>query len=70
MSISLAFVVMYLAGYISGRRWSHTPTGTGSIPVPATIAAVAQTVERELEALRVGGSIPSGGTIYVIGGLV
>ena len=44
-------------------RRAHNPKVTGSNPVPATLAQLAQLVEQRTENPRVSGSIPELGTI-------
>ncbi len=53
----------YIAGWSSlEARRAHNPKVTGSNPVPATSAQIAQLVEQRTENPRVAGSIPALGT--------
>ena len=45
-------------------RRAHNPKVTGSNPVPATLAQLAQLVEQRTENPRVSGSIPELGIFY------
>ena len=47
-------------------RRAHNPKVTGSNPVPATLAQLAQLVEQRTENPRVSGSIPELGIFYII----
>ena len=55
----------YIAGWSSlEARRAHNPKVTGSNPVPATYAQIAQLVEQRTENPRVAGSIPALGISF------
>ena len=57
---SSAFNFIIIAGWSSlEARRAHNPKVTGSNPVPATYAQIAQLVEQRTENPRVAGSIPA-----------
>ena len=47
-------------------RRAHNPKVTGSNPVPATLAQLAQLVEQRTENPRVSGSIPELGIVFCL----
>ena len=71
--LRLASVVrIHLRPFITIAGWSslearraHNPKVTGSNPVPAIYAQIAQLVEQRTENPRVAGSIPALGTFFM-----
>ena len=64
---SSAFNFIIIAGWSSlEARRAHNPKVTGSNPVPAIYAQIAQLVEQRTENPRVAGSIPALGIFLVI----
>ena len=60
------FCFFNIAGWSSlEARRAHNPEVTGSNPVPATRAQIAQLVEQRTENPRVAGSIPALGTFFL-----
>jgi hypothetical protein len=58
---------LHIAGWSSlEARRAHNPKVTGSNPVPATYAQLAQLVEQRTENPRVSGSIPELGIFHAL----
>lgn len=63
MGIRAKFVAPIRSGWQSGDAQDCKSFNAGSTPAPdSNFAPVAQTVERQLEELRVAGPNPAGGT--------